>query len=209
MFLALGGCLIQLIDIRKKVIELEDGTLVEVEPFAISKTCVSVAMYRAFQAATGYLTISEKRGGKLYYDNELIEHLSPEQRLQESAYCMCLEDALHFCHWADVRLPTEAEWIAGNLIDDRIYDICGGEDCPWYDTRTRRPSAAFEKLENVLSHGSGPELTSTRAKDGRVVVRGSPRHYREADWRTQFSRHLVPPDKPDLLTSFRVCPRSS
>jgi hypothetical protein len=218
MYLVIGGHEVDFVRIPRKIVELETGARIEVQPFAMSKRCVTVGLYRAFQEATKYVTVAEKNGqkvrvgtkglqleGKLYYDNELIEHLPPEERLTEPAFCMSYVDAMSLCEWAQVYLPTEAQWLAGSLIDDRVYDIEGGEECPWYDKKARRSSAMLEKLENALVQAQ-LELTATLTDDGRVVVRGEPWYFRRPDWRsTQGSPYLVGPDQWGLLISFRVC----
>jgi hypothetical protein len=194
---------IQFINIPRKVVEFEDGHTVAVEPFVVSKRFVTVGMFDAFQKATGHVTTSERKGGKVFRYNEVIEHMSRTARLNAPAFCVSFTDALRFCEWAEVRLPSEAEWLAASLFDDRVYDVDGGEECPWCD---KRRNIIKSKLPEV-SESAGEEWTATRTENGLVVTRSGPIYFRDADWRSAVSdyRYLRKPDEWDLLLSFRVC----
>jgi hypothetical protein len=123
------------IDVAAKTIEFEDGRAEIVEPFAVAKYCVSIRLFESFQRATGYVTDSERVDGKEYRINEIVEHFSERERPDQPAYCVSWSDARHFCDWAGVRLPTEAEWLAASLIDMGIYDRDRGEYPPWCDAQ--------------------------------------------------------------------------
>jgi hypothetical protein len=192
------------VDIPSKSIEFEDGTIVDVEPFSVSKRCTTVAAFEAFVRSTGYVLQSEKLGkGKTFRLNELIEHVSPQERLNQPAFCVSFVDAIHFCQWAKVRLPTEAEWLAGSLIDMRIYPVGGGQDCPWMERGKLRVTA----LPGYALRPSEIELTGTCRSDGLVVARSGPWYFREADWRevVEDRRHFLDTREVDLVVSFRVC----
>jgi hypothetical protein len=196
---------LRFLDIPGKTVEFEDGRTATVEPFAISKRAVTVALFEAFEKATGYVTAAERsEAAKLFRVNEVIEHMTPADRLQAPAYCVSFLDALAFCEWAEVRLPTEAEWLAASLIDDRVYDLKAGEPCPWCDARG---NLIMDKLQDALEFFASKEWTSTRLPNGLVTVRGGPVYFRDNEWRNDLrsNRSFRKPEEWDLLTSFRVC----
>jgi hypothetical protein len=234
MYLSVGGMSVEFVEIPGKAVEFEDGRTVNVDPFAISRGCVTVGMYRGFQEATQYVTVSERRDGKLYYENELIEHLSPDERMNECASCMSFVDATYFCEWGGVRLPTEAEWLAASLIDERIYDIDAGEECPWYDRVTKRICVNCERAlfpsgqwELTASREREPPLRGVQLRIRRIqehfglrppavvgddresiVVHGGPWFFRQANWRSDPNRCLYRDNESGLLVCFRICGKS-
>ncbi len=85
---------------------------------AIDRTEVTVAQFRAFVDATGYVTAAEKRGGGLVYEagwsrkKGWVWHspFGTPARPSEPAVHVTFDEAAAYCAWAGKRLPTDAEW---------------------------------------------------------------------------------------------------
>lgn len=89
--------------------------------YHIASIPVTVAQFRHFVAATHYRTTAEKQGwaadwtGATWRPKEgaYWEHphgSNSDVRENHPVTCISWYDAIEFCKWAVVRLPTEAEW---------------------------------------------------------------------------------------------------
>jgi hypothetical protein len=95
-------------------------------------------------------------------------------------------------------LPSEAEWLAAWLIDDRVYE---GE-------AAARRFEEISAMDDALADG-GTELTATIVEVGagkRVVVRQGPNYYREPRTRSNdaYNRLLKSLGYFEMV-QFRVC----
>jgi formylglycine-generating enzyme required for sulfatase activity len=95
-----------------------------VSPFYMGKFEVTLDQFRAFAAATGYLTEAERKGGCTGWDGNGFrrssglswKHTAFPQKGNHPVVCVSYQDAEAFAAWMSkgvkrsFRLPTEAEW---------------------------------------------------------------------------------------------------
>ena len=96
---------------------------VTLSAYRISRVPVTVAQFAAFVQATGYVTSGEKAGWSFVWSGARWERRQDaswrtpygsgsdvNQKGQHPVTCVSWIDALAFCAWAGVQLPSEAEW---------------------------------------------------------------------------------------------------
>lgn len=181
----------------------EDGRIVEVGKFRIRRSRVTFGDFENFTRQTGYATTAETAEDSFSFrQNEVIEGVRSRDRKNVPVNVVSFTDALAYCEWARVRLPTEVEWLAASLIDDHIFDRDAAHQFLFGDGG-RFDSSRFPTALADLS----TEWVMGDAPPGQAVVRHGPHYLREVGWETRPCRLLCPVDSYDLVTGFRVVER--
>ena len=182
----------QFIHIPGKFVMFEDGK----EPFEICKQPVLFPQFEKFVNETNYVTTNEKTGNEdTFRENDLLPPIGDPSRNTSSVTCISYNDAIAYCKWANLRLPTEAEWMAAHILDWTEYD----DDVPdeVWDRELSRPEALKK---------SGPEWTSEYdPKSDQAIVRYGPHYFLEPDWKKTPNKIYRPVDYTELCLQFRVC----
>lgn len=180
---------------------------VDVEAFALAAAPVTVEEFAGFVAATGHVTTAEADGNALVFTpprgpvplGDPLQWWSlvagatwrtPEGRREGLAehpvVQVSLADALAYCSWKGVRLPTEAEWELA-AADASVGNVWLGE-FPWHATGlgTTSPVGAFgsrggfsDQLGNVWewtatawTHDHQPDCCSVPGTGDQQVAKG-------------------------------------
>jgi formylglycine-generating enzyme required for sulfatase activity len=152
---------------------------IEIERFRIAKTETTVAQFRSFVRATGYLTDAEKAG-----DAHTWQRPGFQLNENQPVVFMSLNDAKRYCEFVGARLPLEAEWeyaaragsttfhYWGDEIDGRYLWFFGNTDEHPEPVGRKRPNAwgLFDMEGNAMEWvlGGGPHSSVTRPGTGTV-----------------------------------------
>ena len=191
------------ISFRNMKAEFEDGRSLDLAPFAIQKSCVTIGQFAEFARATEYVTSAEKRaraGDYTYYAGPTIDPIKPRDRPNMPACSLSCLDPTAYCEWAQVRLPSEAELLAASLIDARIMDR-NEMHAFLFGSAGRFDRSRFPNALDDL----GPQWVVGDAPPGYAIARSGPFLVREYGWETRKHRTLCPVDAFDLTCSFRTC----
>jgi hypothetical protein len=186
----------EFVRVSEKVVRFEDGSTEKVGSFEISKRPVSFRQYEEFVEATKYVTTNERLGEyDTFRKNGVIPLVGDPSRASSAVTCVSYHDAVAYCKWAKVRLPTEAEWLAAYILDWTEYGPEDAEEAE--DRETARPEA----LERPC-----PEWTAEYdAGSDQAVVRYGPHYVLEQGWTEMEGRERHPADYTELVLQFRVC----
>jgi formylglycine-generating enzyme len=101
---------------------------VQVGTFAIDRTEVTIAAFRAFKAATGLVTEAERQGGGFEWGAGWERRPGwvvdqpfgrPPESLEEPAVHVTWAEAQRFCNWRGGRLPAKSEWLQAAYTESR------------------------------------------------------------------------------------------
>jgi len=181
---------------RGRTATFEDGCRMAVGAFSIRRAPITTAEFQSFIASTGY----EPTAGVLFGFDETMDSIRAEDLPNVPAHNVSFDDAVAYCEWARLRLPTEAEWLAAAILDERIMDQVQYQDFLF----GKSGRFDIEKHPEAILV-SGPEWVVGDAPPGHAVVRSGPCYVRTIGWEKQLSRCLWPRDTCDITLGFRVC----
>jgi len=107
--------------------------LLFLEDYFIAHTPVTNAQFARFVSTTGYRTTAEKEGSAWGYSDGKYQNIKganwqhpngPDSsvKMDHPVVSVSWHDAVAFCQWADVQLPSEAQWEkAARGTDGQIY----------------------------------------------------------------------------------------
>ena len=191
------------IEFRGAVAELEDGSFVELLPFAIQMSAVTIGQFSKFAEETAYITSAEQNGqygDDTYKKGPTIDPVKKNDRPNLPACSLSYLDAVAYCSWAMVRLPTEAELLAASLVDKRLMEPREKGGFLFGMDGRFRTSLFPDCLDDL-----GVQWVTGQAPVGYAIVRTGPFLVREPGWQARKNRHEWPVDAYDLMCGFRTC----
>ena len=124
------------------------AALLELPAYAIGRTPVTNAQYAAFVTATSHRAPAHWEG-----------HTPPARLAHHPITYVDWHDAVAFCEWARVRLPTEAEWEKAARGDGRSFPWGADEPDPtraWFNqlSEPTGTQAVGERLAGASPYGA-------------------------------------------------------
>jgi sulfatase modifying factor 1 len=119
--------------------------------YRMARVPVTVAQFRQFIEATGYKTTAEEEGSAWNWAAPRGAGSSVRHKSEHPVTCVSWHDAMKFCEWAGVRLPSEAEWErVARGVDGRIY--------PWGDEPPDQSRCNYAmNVQDTTAVGSYPK----------------------------------------------------
>lgn len=193
----------EMIYVPAKRVELEDGSVEPVSPFLVGRYPVTVAQMEAFCEATAYRTTAERVGDHDTFRTYPAQMGLPKRAWRGAeAHFVSHLDAEAYCQWSGDRLPSEREWVAAAVVDERTYDRRDPLD-------SNIPASVQWQHSGSTLEGGFYEWTATVVAHTRAVIRVGPRLLRAVDWRKSKPRMLRDLDFTDVVTGFRICRSTS
>lgn len=123
-----------------------------VDEFFISRTPITNAQFAKFASATGYITTAEKKESERTWQHP--NGPNSTAKMDHAVVCVSWHDAIAFCKWAGVQLPSEAQWEKAARGDDgRIY--------PWGDEEPNNERCNFNmNVKTTTPVGKYPDGAS-------------------------------------------------
>lgn len=123
-----------------------------VDEYSITRTPITNAQFAQFTSTTGYTTTAEKSGSEQTWQHPTGPNSTA--KMDHPVVCVSWHDALAFCDWAGVKLPSEVQWEKAARGDDaRIYpwgdDVPNEEHCNF--NRNVGTTTAVGKYPNGVS----------------------------------------------------------
>jgi formylglycine-generating enzyme required for sulfatase activity len=155
--------------------------------FAIDRHEVTVGQFRAFATATGTRTKAEREGGGFQYVGgwQRMSGWTWERpygrpgRDDEPAVHVTWDEAVAYCRWAGLRLPTDAEWVEAAYTErraappapyvaGRAYPFPTGETADGANQMDATAARAFPAPADKIGRGRGhvPVATTTAGVNG-------------------------------------------
>jgi|KBSSwiStaDraftv2_1062776.scaffolds.fasta_scaffold55716_3 hypothetical protein len=181
-----------------KQVTLESEQKVDIEELVFSRSAISVDEFTQFCSETGYKTTAEiLKDSSSFRENSGLLDFSKQERLVQPATHLSHLDAQAYCDWANVRLPTEAEFLAASLLDATVYST--------YDASVQH------RVQTALREGRLPSIAGsnfTQTMEGAfVVTRRGPKYVLLSGWQRDIHRNRLVRTKDyyDAITEFHVC----
>lgn len=154
--------------------------------YRLARTPVTVAQFEAFVNVTAYQTTAEQQGFCHNYDGSVWTEVegafwahpyggedNVREKTQHPVTCVSWHDAIAFCDWAGVRLPTEAEWEKGARgTDGRIFPW--GNDAPKPDRCNFAGNVGDTTPVDAYPNGASPY--------GLLDMTGNVREWLQTQW---------------------------
>lgn len=190
------GMKIQFVKIPEKVIYTETRKNVHVDAFEISKYPITVGQFEKFAKATKYKTTNEQKGDyRTYHENDCLYEMSKKEKQSIAAFCVSYNDAVAYCKWANLRLPTDEEWLSASIVDwDQEYKDISLDLKEKYSNRL-----------DILERFDSEWIDEYDMKNKTSIVRHGPHYFLKKGWGKLKYRQVCPVDFTDLVLQFRVC----